>query len=33
VIESPDGHDGFLLATNEIGVHLGDFLGALSDHG
>jgi len=33
VIESPDGHDGFLLATNEIGAHLGDFLGTLSDHG
>ena len=33
VIESPDGHDGFLLATNEMGSHLGDFLGTLTDHG
>ncbi len=26
VIVSPDGHDGFLLATHEVGVHLADFL-------
>jgi homoserine O-acetyltransferase len=26
VIASPDGHDGFLLATREVGVHLADFL-------
>ena len=26
VIQSPDGHDGFLLAQREVGAYLGDFL-------
>ena len=26
MVESPDGHDGFLLAVKEIGVHLESFL-------
>ena len=26
VIKSPDGHDGFLLATREVGSYLADFL-------
>ncbi len=26
VIQSPDGHDGFLLAQREVGAHLDDFL-------
>ena len=26
VIQSPDGHDGFLLATREVGLHLDTFL-------
>ena len=33
VIESPDGHDGFLLATTEIGTHVGDFLNTLRRSG
>ena len=31
VITSPDGHDGFLLATQEIGQYLGDFLDSLPE--
>jgi len=26
VIKSPDGHDGFLLATREVGSYLAGFL-------
>ena len=33
VIKSPDGHDGFLLATREVGAHLADFLKEVSGHG
>jgi len=33
VINSPDGHDGFLLATREVGVHLADFLREVEGHG
>jgi homoserine O-acetyltransferase len=29
MIESPDGHDGFLLATDALGPHLSDFLGSV----
>ena len=30
MIDSPDGHDGFLLAVKEIGVHLESFLSKVS---
>jgi homoserine O-acetyltransferase len=29
-IDSPDGHDAFLLAVKEIGVHLERFLSKIS---
>ena len=31
VIQSPDGHDGFLLAQHEVGAHLGGFLREVED--
>ena len=30
IVDSPDGHDGFLLAVKEIGVHLESFLSKIS---
>ena len=33
VIKSPDGHDGFLLATREVGSHLAGFLREVEGNG
>jgi len=33
VIKSPDGHDGFLLATREVGSHLAGFLQEVEGNG
>ena len=33
VIQSPDGHDGFLLATDEVGRYLGSFLEEIESNG
>ena len=30
MVDSPDGHDAFLLAVKEIGVHLESFLSKVS---
>jgi homoserine O-acetyltransferase len=33
VVQSPDGHDGFLLATDEVGRCLGSFLEEIESNG
>jgi homoserine O-acetyltransferase len=33
VVQNPDGHDGFLLATDEVGRHLSSFLGEVQSNG
>jgi homoserine O-acetyltransferase len=33
VVQNPDGHDGFLLATDEVGRYLGSFLEEIESNG